>query len=111
MDRDDQSASVMQAQHLECSLDRIDEPHMLYAGTCVDRELLRTIVDGRRPREGLADPVGGDGEERLVRNRWKPLHPPSRQIWDHDVLAQMQLGLVEDDPSSRTASATSTLTW
>jgi hypothetical protein len=55
-------------------------------------------VDGRRD---LADPVGDNREELLAtRCGRKALDAPGREVGDEHVAAEVELGFVDEDPSS-----------
>ncbi len=59
-------------------------------------------VEGER---NLTNPVRGELEMSHVRENWKPLSAPAREIRDDDVLAEMELRLDENPPPSRSSAA------
>jgi hypothetical protein len=67
-------------------------------GLGVDPELATAIDPLGCGREHLADPIGHQGEERLTGDGRHSLPPPASQVRHNDVLAEMQLRLVEDPP-------------
>ena len=55
--------------------------------------------------EHLAHPVRSEREVRSVGIVGHPLAAPARQIRNHDLFIEVQLGFVDDPPSAWTAAA------
>jgi hypothetical protein len=80
-----------------------DKPQMADTLASVDSPLLDPIDLLGRPRQDLADPVGGELQKRVIRKLWHTLTPPSREIGDVDVrpVSEVQFGLEQQDPAAR----------
>ncbi|HEY0484155.1 MAG TPA: hypothetical protein VGD37_41835 [Kofleriaceae bacterium] len=77
---------------------------MLDTGGGIDRHLLGAVGLLGRRRQHLADPVRGHRDEGGVGDHCEPLAPPAGEIRDDDVVAEMKLRLVEDEPASGAAA-------
>ena len=97
-----------QAEDLHGAVSRIDQPHVRDAFASVDPHLLDAIDARRARRQDLGGPVGRGRVERVVVDDVSgvALLAPATQVGHDDVGvgAHMDLGLVEDDPSTRTMS-------
>ena len=78
----------------------VDEPEVTNAGTSIDAALIGEIERPSARAQHLAGPVGGKLEPCGLWQRRHPLPPPSGEIRDEHVSAEMQLGFVEDPPAS-----------
>ena len=67
----------------------------------VDRALAMQIEPACRGRKHLAHPIRRGGEVRRVGQLCHPLPAPPREVGDQDVLAEVQLRLVDDPPPAR----------
>ena len=63
------------------------------------RQLLSAVDRFGGLREHLAQPIWGDGDERVRGELAHARAPPAGEIGDDDVLREMQLGRVEDQPT------------
>src|SRR5437870_10570796 len=87
-------------KYLERACDRIDQPQMRNAHACVHGHFCRAIDSRRSRRDDFADPVGRQLDGGCIRNLRHALAPPTREIGNQHVLAEMKLGLVENPPAS-----------
>ncbi|HMG57659.1 MAG TPA: hypothetical protein VK601_29365 [Kofleriaceae bacterium] len=78
---------------------------MLDAARSMERQLLGAVEFLGRLRQHLADPVGRHGDERRIGHHGEPLAPPAGQIGHDDVVAEVELGFVQDQPAARAAAA------
>ena len=83
----------------------IDKPEVGDALAGIDRPLAVPVEIACRRRKHLADPVGRQGEEGRVGKVRHPLAPPAGDVGHQDVLAEMQLRLVDDPPAAGAAFA------
>ena len=83
----------------------VDEPGVADPLAGEDVQLLQTVEPGGRRREDLADPVGGQGEERLAREDREARLPPARYVGHRDVGAQVDFRLVDDPPAAGASPA------
>ena len=56
-------------------------------------------------RSTSADPVRRGREERGIGQERQPIAPPACEIRDEDLVAEVELGLLEDQPAARAAAA------
>jgi hypothetical protein len=98
-------ASAFEAEPFESAYDRIDEPRVSHAMLGVDGQLFTLVDLDRGLRENLADPVGRQGEIRHVGDSRHARPTPAGKVRDQDVVAQMELGLVQQNPPARSAPA------
>ena len=68
------------------------------------RQLLSAVDRFGGLREHLAQPIWGDGDERVRGELAHARAPPAGEIGDDDVLREMQLGRVEDQPTTGPAA-------
>src|SRR2546422_32307 len=90
-----------QAVDLERPCERIDEPEMSDPFARVDRHLAVAVERAGAGGERLAGPVRSLLEPGDVREFGHVLAPPARKIRDEDIVAEVQLGLVQDPPAAR----------
>lgn len=64
----------------------------------IDGELLGAIETLGARGEDLTHPVGRDGEKGHIGKSRHSLAPPAGDVGDEDVAAEVELGLVEEDP-------------
>ena len=106
MNVDDAVAALVVLEDLERHRLGVDEPHVLDAVEAVDAELVTAVEMSRGRREHLADPVRREREERLIDGHFgHALASPAGEIGDEHVGAQVPLGLEEEAPAARAASA------
>jgi hypothetical protein len=73
---------------------------MRHAFARVQPQLLAAIDRFRGRRQYLAYPIRREREIGSPRSRRQPLSAPAGEIRDNDVVAEVELGLVKDQPSS-----------
>ena len=78
---------------------------MLNALARVDSELLGAVdaLSGRY--EHLANPIGRDGEVGRIRPIGYPFAAPARKVRNQNVGAEVELGLMENQPATGTVDA------
>ena len=103
---DDSIGRSIQPKHLEGLRIGVDEPQMRDVLSRVHFALRASIQSRCRGREHLADPVRSELEERAPWCLRHALPPKASDVRHEDVAPKMQLGLVDDEPSSW-SSATS----
>src|SRR5206468_9930940 len=91
---------VPQAQDFERALGRVNEPRVRDTRAGIDPQLASAVDTLGRGREDLTNPVGSDCEECRVRHGWQSSTPPTGQVGYRHVLAEVELGLVQDPPAS-----------
>lgn len=100
----DTVTNSVEPKHLECLKERIDEPYVTNTLPPVDGELFGSIDRGGGRRQDLADPIGGKLERARLGQGGHALATPTGDIGDEHVSMQVKLGLIEDDPSTGTAT-------
>ncbi len=83
----------------------IHEPRVADPLPSVLGRLLRPIDLARRIGEDFAHPVGRQLEEGDTLDRGHARATPSPEIGNEHIRAEVQLGLVQGDPTPRTSSA------
>ena len=102
---DEHPLATAELERLEGVVRRVDEPEVTNPFAGVNRALAMEVEAACRRRKYLAHPVRCEshvGSFRIVRH---PFPAPAREVGNQNVLAEVQLGLVDDPPSSRTPSA------
>ena len=72
---------------------------------CVDRQFFSAIGGFGRRRQHFGDPIKGELEGSIVRDCEHSFAPPAGEVGHEHVFAEMQLGLVKDDPAARAIAA------
>ena len=104
-DRDEDPLPVPELERLERSVGGVDEPQVRNTFAAVDGAFFLKVDAPRRGREHLAGPVRGEGEVGGVGEFGHPLAPPTRQVRDHHLFAEVELRLEEDPPSAGAVAA------
>ena len=102
--RNQQPLPASQLERLEGAIDWVDEPQVGHSFAGIDRALSVQVDLAGRVRKHLAHPVGREGEVRGAGQLRLALAAPAREVRHQNVFFEMELRLVEDPPSSRTAS-------
>lgn len=97
---DDAVAAAIETQHLQHPRRRVHKPHVVNPLTGMDGKLSCAIERCCRRREDFADPVRRELEGSHLREHRHAFTTPTAEIWNQSVARQMQLGLVENDPTS-----------
>lgn len=93
-----------QTKHFEHLRERIQEPEVRHPHARIDRELPGPIVTTGGRRKHFAHPVRREGEKGVGWQAWQPLPTPAREIRDHHIRVQVDLGFVEGPPATRAAA-------
>jgi hypothetical protein len=102
---DSQPSVRLYAVGLERARERIDEPQVRDSFTRVDMHLVAAVDALRTRGDDLANPVGRKVDRRGRRHAGHALVSPACEVGHDDVLVEMQLGLVEENPATRAQDA------
>jgi hypothetical protein len=101
-------AGPVQAIHLEGARLGIQQPHVRHALTPTDGQLEHAILALGGRRQHHAQPVGAHAQEgRIEGQLGKGGASPPGQVGHQDVRPQVQLGLVQQDPATGSATPAS----
>ncbi len=98
-------APVVQLVHLQRLQVGVHQPEMAYPFAGVDGHLQYPVGAGGGRGEDLAYPVGRKLEPGCIGQLGHAFAPPAGEVRYQDLLAQVELGFVEDPPATRAAAA------
>jgi hypothetical protein len=90
---------------LECSCEGIHEPRVVDSLARIDRHLVGAVDRLGAPRKDLAHEIGTHAEVGGA-GALESLFAPAGKVGNDDVVTEVQLGFVEENPTPRTAAAT-----
>jgi hypothetical protein len=93
--------SALEAEYLDRPEDGIDEPEVGDTLAGIDLHLPAAVDRARRRREHLTSPVRSQLEGGDVGHGRHALAPPAGKVGNQDLVAEVQLGLIEDPPAPR----------
>lgn len=97
--------TMVEAEDLERSQMRVEQPDVAHRLACVDGKLVRAVDLGRAGTEDLAQPVRRKRDVRVGGEERETIASPSREVRNEDVVTQVELGLEEKEPTSGTTTA------
>lgn len=104
-DLDCAESVAVETEDFECARDGIDEPQVADGFARVDGHLVGTIGRGRGRGQHFAYPVRRKVERCSVGHLGHASASPASKIGNEDVAAQVELGLIEDDPATQSVIA------
>jgi hypothetical protein len=96
---------AVEAQYFEGLEGRVDEPYVADLLSRVGRRLHRPVCRRGGRGQDFTDPVGRELESVRSRQGGHSFATPTRDVRNEHVAAEVELGLVQDNPSARAASS------